>query len=760
MHNPFMNAKKGNVNTATQPSTVQPASSGMGVPAMNPSAPFSSYPNTYATAPPTTFIPPPPTGFAPPMGGIPPPPTDFATAAPPTNLYASGYNTVPPPPPTTSIPPPPTVEQLNQGVGVNTGLQGEAVPFYPVPGAGGMSSTSPTAQVHGMTTSSYPSTASAYPEGGATGMTMRTNAMKSPLDPNLAPDPRYMDATIKKFLPGELLQKFRVPLSVVLRPLAEQTEDSEIPIVNFGSIPIARCRSCRAYINPYDEFVDNGRRWKCSICSTFNDVPTPYYSNLDENGKRLDILNHPELQKGQVEFVATSEYMMRPPQAPVYVFLIDVTYPSVASRMVELATITIKNLLDTYPTNNWNERSQIAIITYDNHLHFYYMKPTMKQATMIVCSDLDDNEFLPCPDDLLVNINDCKDLLIDLLNKLSTNFNDTRVSDSCLGNALQAGYNIIQNVGGKMLVFQSVLPLKGLGALKHRESSTLLGTEKERVLLNSAEPFYKTFSDLCQKKHICIDLYCFGNMYLDIASLVDLPKNTGGELYYYPNFDYNLDGMKFYYDLIRDLSRETGWEGVLRVRASKGLRINSWYGNCAQRTSDLIGLPNVHSDSVFVLELELDSENIIQNNFVTIQSGLLYTTSEGNRRIRCHTLSIEMTTVISEAFDSINIDCLMNVLSKRSINNVLSLGLDTARFKLQQICIEIIKSYRASIGSFSSTNTVANNNNNMVGNNLQLNQSLSLLPLYIVYIYYFYYLFIYYNRCQCKNRSHFVVRMI
>lgn len=725
MNNPFANAGKTKATTTIN----SPTHNSMGIPTMAPAAPFPSYPTTYTTVqPPPTVFAPPPTTFSPAVGGIPPPPTvEQLNSGINTNMYGTVYGSAPPPPPSTVIPPPPTVDQLNNGFTTNSGINSESVPFYSVPsGAGGMSyAPSPSMGTTPSTTTSYP------------GMRSTVNSNRSPLDPNLAPDSKYMDITISKFLPGELLQKFRVPLSVVLRPLAEQTEDSEIPIVNFGSIPIARCRNCRAYINPYDEFIDNGRRWKCSICSTFNDVPTPYYSNLDEYGKRVDIATHPELQKGQVEFVATSEYMMRPPQAPVYVFLIDVTYPAIASRMVELATITIKNLLDTYPTNNWNERSQVAVITYDTSLHFYYMKPNMKQAQMIVCSDLEDNEFLPCPDDLLVNINDCKDLLIDLLSKLSTNFNETRISDSCLGCAIQAGYNIIQNVGGKMLIFQSVLPLKGLGALKHRESTTLLGTDKERILLNSSEPFYSRFADMCQKKHICVDLFCFGNMFLDIASLVDLPKNTGGELYYYPNFDYNLDGMKFYYDLIHDLSRETGWEGVLRVRVSKGLRISQWYGNCAQRTSDLIGLPNVHSDSVFILELELDGENVIQNNRVTIQSGLLYTTSDGNRRIRCHTLSIEMTTVLSEAFDSINIDCLMNVLSKRAINNVLTLGLDTARFKLQQICIEIIKSYRASVGAFSTVNSssvmggnnIANNNNN-----LQLNQALSLLPLYIVYI--------------------------
>mgnify|MGYP000138744231 FL=1 len=40
------------------------------------------------------------------------------------------------------------------------------------------------------------------------------------------------------------------------------------------------------------------------------------------NGKRLDLSQRPELQKGQVEFIAGPEYCLRPPMFPTYLFLI------------------------------------------------------------------------------------------------------------------------------------------------------------------------------------------------------------------------------------------------------------------------------------------------------------------------------------------------------------------------------------------------------------------------------------------------------
>ena len=95
---------------------------------------------------------------------------------------------------------------------------------------------------------------------------------------------------------------------------------------------VQRCKRCRLYVNPFIQFIDGGRRWKCNMCGYINDglssslnsflVPTEYYSQLDMNGKRLDLNQRPELLKGQVEFIAGPEYCLRPPMFPTYLFLI------------------------------------------------------------------------------------------------------------------------------------------------------------------------------------------------------------------------------------------------------------------------------------------------------------------------------------------------------------------------------------------------------------------------------------------------------
>jgi protein transport protein SEC24 len=52
-----------------------------------------------------------------------------------------------------------------------------------------------------------------------------------------------------------LLAESKLPLAIVLGPHASSVH---VPLVADGLI--ARCRRCRAYINPFVEFVDNGTR--------------------------------------------------------------------------------------------------------------------------------------------------------------------------------------------------------------------------------------------------------------------------------------------------------------------------------------------------------------------------------------------------------------------------------------------------------------------------------------------------------------------
>lgn len=51
--------------------------------------------------------------------------------------------------------------------------------------------------------------------------------------------------------------------------------------------------------------------------------------------------------------------------------------------------------------------------------------------------------FLPCPDNLLVNLKECRELIGDLLQQLPKRFVNQHDNKSALGAALQAAYKLM-----------------------------------------------------------------------------------------------------------------------------------------------------------------------------------------------------------------------------------------------------------------------------------------------------------------------------
>ena len=106
-------------------------------------------------------------------------------------------------------------------------------------------------------------------------------------------------------------------------------------------------------------------------------------------------------------------------------------------------------------------------------------------------------------------------------------------------------------------------------------------------------------------------------------------KHTGGSIYHYPGFNANRpeDSVKFSSEFSHFLSRPIGLEAVLRVRASKGIKMVSFYGNFFLRSSDLLALPNVSPDNSYAMEMTLN-ENIVGST-ACFQTALLHTSSNG-----------------------------------------------------------------------------------------------------------------------------------
>ncbi|GKT82792.1 protein transporter SEC24 [Colletotrichum tofieldiae] len=208
--------------------------------------------------------------------------------------------------------------------------------------------------------------------------------------------PKYVRSTLNAVpTTHSLLKKSRLPFALVIQPYGA-LHDSEDPVPVVQDQVIARCRRCRTYINPFVTFLDHGHRWRCNMCNLTNDVPQAF--DWDAASQRsTDRWGRYELNYSVVEFVAPQEYMVRPPQPLVYLFLFDVSYAAVSTGLLATSARTILDSLDRIP--NADRRTRLGFIAVDSSLHYFSVPKDGEEnaeTSMLVVSDLDE-PFLPVP---------------------------------------------------------------------------------------------------------------------------------------------------------------------------------------------------------------------------------------------------------------------------------------------------------------------------------------------------------------------------
>ncbi|XP_046551665.1 protein transport protein Sec24A-like isoform X2 [Haliotis rubra] len=515
---------------------------------------------------------------------------------------------------------------------------------------------------------------------------------------------------------SSLLNKARLPLGILIHPfkdLSEDEEDGQLPVIQ--SSVIVRCRSCRTYINPFVHFVDQ-RRWKCNLCYRVNELPDEF--SFDPVSKTYgDPQRRPEVKSATIEFIAPSEYMLRPPQPAVYVFLLDVSFNAIETGYLQMFCQVLLDELDKIPGDT---RTQIAFLAYDQYLYFFGLAEGQSQPQMMVVPDLEDI-FLPCPDNLLVNLSESKDLVIDLINQLPNLFQDNRETGSALGAALQAAFKLASGSGGRVTVMQTVLPTVGPGALQTREMPSNVSS-KNVPHLGPATDFYKKLALDCSAQQISVDLFLLNGQYADLATLTCVSKYSAGCVYYYPSFHtLKTPGLvdKYDADFRRYLTRKIGFEAVMRIRCTRGLSIHTFHGNFFVRSTDLLSLPNINPDAGFGMQMSIE-DNLTDTSNVCFQAALLYTSSKGERRIRVHTLCLPVTNQLSDVYAGADQQGIVCLLAKMAVDRSVSSSMGDARDALINAALDCVLSYRQQIPASQRMGA------------LPLPFTLRILPLYIL----------------------------
>ncbi|XP_013156701.1 protein transport protein Sec24C isoform X2 [Falco biarmicus] len=538
--------------------------------------------------------------------------------------------------------------------------------------------------------------------------------------------PRYIRCTSYNIpCTSDMAKQSQVPLAAVIKPLATLPPEETLPyLVDHGESGPVRCNRCKAYMCPFMQFIEGGRRFQCCFCSCVTEVPPHYFQHLDHTGKRVDFYDRPELSLGSYEFLATVDYCKNNkfPSPPAFIFMIDVSYNAVKSGLVRLICEELKSLLNYLPREGNMEESAIRVgfVTYNKVLHFYNVKSSLAQPQMMVVSDVADM-FVPLLDGFLVNVNESRTVIASLLDQIPEMFADTRETETVFAPVIQAGLEALKaaECAGKLFIFHTSLPIaEAPGKLKNRDDKKLINTDKEKTLFQPQTSFYNNLAKDCVAQGCCVDLFLFPNQYLDVATLGVVTYQTGGSIYKYAYFQLETDQDRFLNDLRRDVQKEVGFDAVMRVRTSTGIRATDFFGAFYMSNTTDVEMAGLDCDKTITVEFKHD-DKLSEDSGALLQCALLYTSCAGQRRLRIHNLSLNCCTQLADLYRNCETDTLINYLAKYAYRGVLSSPVKTVRDALINQCAQILACYRKNCASPSSAGQ------------LILPECMKLLPVYL-----------------------------
>ncbi|KZC10745.1 PREDICTED: protein transport protein Sec24C [Dufourea novaeangliae] len=538
--------------------------------------------------------------------------------------------------------------------------------------------------------------------------------------------PRYIRSTMYTVpTTADIIKQTSVPFALIVSPMARIAENEyEPPIVDMGEIGPVRCVRCKAYMSPFMQFIDAGRRFQCMFCKATTEVPAEYFQHLDHTGQRMDRYERPELMLGTYEYIATKDYCRNNhfPKPPAIVFVLDVSYNTVKSGLVNLLCMKMKSILRNLPVDVGQSKTNIKVgfITYNNTVHFYNVNSCLAQPQMMVVGDIQD-VFMPLLGGFLCDVEESEAVIDCLMTQIPAMFADTRETETILAPAIQAGLEALKasDCAGKLMVFHSSLPIaEAPGKLRNRDDRKVLGTEKEKTVLAPQNNVYNNLGQECVGAGCSVDLFVFNNSYVDIATIGQVARLTGGEVYKYTYFQADIDGDRLVSDVINDISRPIAFDAIMRVRTSTGVRATDFFGHFFMSNTTDMELASIDCNKAIAVEVKHD-DKLTDDEGVYIQAALLYTSCSGIRRLRIINLSLKTSSQIAELYRACDLDAIINYFSKQSVFKLIESSPKAVKDSLVARCANILAAYRKHCASPSNAGQ------------LILPECMKLLPLYI-----------------------------
>ncbi len=142
------------------------------------------------------------------------------------------------------------------------------------------------------------------------------------------------------------------------------------------------------------------------------------------------------------------------------------------------------------------------------------------------------------------------------------------------------------------------------------------------------------------------------------------------------------------------MTRETGYQALMKVRCSNGLQVSAYHGNFYHHTfgADLeFGV--IDADKavgvLFSYDGKLDPK--LDAHF---QSALLYTTASGERRVRCINIVASVSQNTGECMKFVDQDAVVSIIAKEAAARISEKSFKEIRGVLSEKTVDILAGYR------------------------------------------------------------------
>ena len=473
---------------------------------------------------------------------------------------------------------------------------------------------------------------------------------------------------------------------------------NEIPLINYyqeNNFPRCKNPFCHAYISPFTKLIQNGEKYICHICNFINQTDTFFSQKLENNYN-----NNIELCNSSYEFITSKAYWgKKNPNKSFFIFVIDTSLHSINSNFLFSVIESLKDAINNNIIFNYSF-TKVSFITYNNNIQFYSFNQKSNQTQPQILNITDEEPFLPIIlDNLIFDLEKEKEKILQIIDCISTqylnnnNLNNIIRDSNKIFDSIKSAYLIGEKLGGNIFLFSSSNNINKLPKMNGQTNNDI----------NNKELFYYSPNDknqlrqiglLLTKSNLSIDLFVNCDKVINLITLNQLCEYSNGTIHLFKNYNYDEDYFRLFNQIRKCLSRFNVYEGEMRIRFSHRYKIQNFFtptliSNINNNTAKVFVCPSINNEQSYQITIDFN-DNINDNNnnnnnndindelndydnYLFIQSALLYSYGDGTKRVRIHNLSIPLSENINDIFNGINSESLICMFMKMGIDKTFKI---------------------------------------------------------------------------------------